>query len=181
MSENERFKKAVEYVRKVFFPRWDSERKWVFKFDDNLPVRGFCENKKRTITIRPSKDEEGLLEILIHEICHSSCPHHGNKFLERLTKKAEVAKKIGKNSLAKKLLKDVEICKNARSLSPSIVYDVFSAWTRLRPDLSFDEMLKLVAHECGMYPKILEERYKQVKKIWEKTKSAIIDIEKLHF
>lgn len=51
---------------------------------------GLCDSKRQSIYIRPGHQGEVLRRKLLHEMCHIGCPYHGEKFLARLARLADL-------------------------------------------------------------------------------------------
>jgi len=107
VSEVKSIDPIIEMVKRLFFPRWDPQRKWRFAIEE-IPIPaslspdfqkihgeslGCCEPTEKTIYINPGCDLGYLWVVLIHEICHAvGGGTHIGKWLERM-KKAH--KKLG--------------------------------------------------------------------------------------
>jgi hypothetical protein len=54
-----------------------------------LPSDGFCDVARRTILVQRGLTGQRLRRVLLHEMCHIGCPHHGARFQARLLRLAE--------------------------------------------------------------------------------------------
>ena len=106
-----RFREAFDLVRRVFFPRWDRKRLWrlriVRNLDDSL---GNCDFTHRIIKAAsvPIDDDE-LAALLIHEIAHAAtASYHAKRWLIRMEKAAQQAKKIGRSRLATLIRQEID-------------------------------------------------------------------------
>ncbi len=94
-----------EEVRRIFFPRWDRQKRWrVYELPSNVnvPWSGRCMRSERIIAVGGAA--ESMIELwvaLIHEICHAvTRSEHGDAFWTRMRKVADRATGLGMISLA---------------------------------------------------------------------------------
>lgn len=179
--------KMFEYVRKTFFPQWDRKKQWKIKQDENLPSRGSCDCETKTISINlfmPSRflfisdlefdAEDDLLLLLIHEVCHSSNMSHGKKWQNRFLKKAEIAEKLGRSTLADMIRGEVSHYRECIELgfgSATHVYNQLADWTFERPEIPYDEMIRMIAANLGIYPDEFKKKYKRSRKVYDQAKN----------
>ena len=164
--------KYFEFVRKVFFPRWDKDHQWGVKRVWHLPAQGRCDRASKNILLKdqPSQEDE-LCYLLIHEICHAvSSPYHGRHWQERMIKARDKASKIGRGELAKMIDEEVraqrQIPKNIDREAYDLIYDVVTA----SPYIKFNNLIISVAKEYGMYPEEFRQRFKRCRKIFNQAK-----------
>ena len=167
---------ASEYVRKYFFPRWDKKRQWVIKEVPDFPSFGLCDKKTKTISIGgwyiSTANDQSLLKLLIHEVAHASTgANHGKKWLNRMQKAAETAKKLGHEQLTKILYEEIEnyAPDKVLTVNATMIYDAIEDFV-MNPDnyaVTFDDTIKKVAISFGNYPEELVESYKLCKKVYE--------------
>ena len=172
MTTQNDLKKPFEFVRKMFFPRWDRARRWGVKRVWHLPAQGRCDRASKNILIkdRPPHEDE-LYCLLIHEICHAvSSPYHGRRWQDRMMKAGDKADKIGHKELAEMLDEEVKrqrlIPKNIDREAYDLIYDIVTAL----PYIKFNRLLTRVAAEYGMYPREFKVRFKRSKKIFNQAK-----------
>ena len=172
MTTQNDLNKPFEFVRKVFFPRWDRARQWGVKRVWHLPAQGRCDRTSKNILIkdRPPQEDE-LYCLLIHEISHAvSSPYHGRRWQARMMKAGDRAEEIGHTVLAKMLDEEVKkqrlIPKNIDREAYDLIYDIVTAL----PYIKFNRLLTRVAAEYGMYPKEFKVRFKRSKKIFNQAK-----------
>ncbi|MGC9323354.1 MAG: hypothetical protein ACP5G0_01270 [Desulfomonilia bacterium] len=106
-----RLKNAFEYVRKIFFPSWDRDGKWIIRLAPEQTAHGYCDAQSNTIFLRRvSEDRQRLIESIIHEVCHAtSSPTHGRRWRFCMFKAAAVAETIGEIVLSNLLKVEVSI------------------------------------------------------------------------
>jgi hypothetical protein len=164
--------KSFEFVRKVFFPRWDRARQWGVKRVWHLPAQGRCDRASKNILIKDQSPQEDELNcLLIHEISHAvSSPYHGRCWQDRMMKAGVRAEKIGHSVLAKMLGEEVKrqklIPKNIDREAYDLIYDMVTAL----PYIKFNSLITRVASEYGMYPREFKVRFKRSKKIFNQAK-----------
>ena len=111
-----RFQETFDFVRRVFFPRWDRKRLWRLRIVRNLnDSLGTCDFTHRIIKAAsvPVDDDE-LAALLIHEIGHAvTASYHTKRWLTRMEKAAQQAKKIGRSRLATLIRQEIDEYKQA--------------------------------------------------------------------
>jgi hypothetical protein len=120
-DDNRSFRKAFDLVRQVYFPRWDRKRLWRVRSAKNLNgAVGYCDFTGKLIkaaSILENDDE--LTALLIHEIAHAAtASYHTKRWLTRMEKAAQRAKRVGRSNLARLIRKDLNGYKDA-SISTS--------------------------------------------------------------
>ena len=112
-----RLRIASEFVRRVFFPRWDGKRLWRVRIVRNLSGSvGYCDFTSKVIKVAsiPKSDDE-LAVLLIHEMAHAAtASYHDKRWLTRMAKAAQQAKAIGRSGLAMLLLQEIEAYSEVR-------------------------------------------------------------------
>jgi len=110
----DRLQAAFDYVLQTFFPRWHDSRHWSVRCAPDLPSSGESDRKTKTISVaRVSDSDDELLELLIHEACHSvSVNGHGEKWRNRMLQAGEIARRLGRAELAELIEKDVSMAKH---------------------------------------------------------------------
>jgi hypothetical protein len=108
---------AFEFVRKEFFPRWDTKGLWSLVPTDAPPhyssgeyiFGGYCDTDLKEIGFRSDLEGPALEQVLIHEICHavSGMNTHGKKFQERLGRAAVTARSKGVVELVRLIEQDL--------------------------------------------------------------------------
>jgi len=98
--------KEFNYIREIFFPRWDKKGRWKIKLGPLPPEsppksQGWCDRKKRKITIKYIPENQNIFyALLIHECCHAvTNDDHEKWFQERMLKVAQKAYQIGNEML----------------------------------------------------------------------------------
>lgn len=94
-------------ARGQFFPRWDSTHVWEIVAKHQKGT-GYCSSKEKRIYINPNgvKDmpDDGLLALIIHEICHDvATAYHTERWVERMEKAAKKAESLEQPQLALKI------------------------------------------------------------------------------
>lgn len=71
MKKEEKLQKAFQYVRNIFFPRWDKKGEWRIVYDKDFGIPGQCQSSGKKIFIGVvCQEKDRLYCLLIHEICH---------------------------------------------------------------------------------------------------------------
>jgi hypothetical protein len=164
--------KSFEFVRKVFFPRWDRDSRWRIKRVWHLPAQGRCDRTSRNILIKaPPPREDELHCLLIHEICHAvSSPYHGGRWQKRMMKASDQASRIGRADLMRMLDGEVKgqrlIPRNIDREAYDLIYDTVTAF----PYIKFNSLIVRAANEYGIYPGEFRRRFKKCRKIFNQAK-----------
>ncbi len=119
-----RLKTSWEYVRSVFFPRWDKDNEWrvlvaidyhwhvlkCYSHFEATAMAGGCDWKRKFVEVAPFLDSKaGLVATLVHEVCHAIAGGHNSKaWKPRMKKAIRDAEKAGKHDVATILRKDIE-------------------------------------------------------------------------
>jgi len=147
--EEDRLQKEFEWVRDLFFPRWDQKRRWRVKLAPDLHgALGCCEPKRRTIYLAFIPTSDKGRAILIHEICHAvtnGC--HGAKWQARMEKAIKRAEKLGLKNLALALAEDLNNPIGPRSQT---VYNQIRDAARDFPDGTFWQIVDYVRQSYAM-------------------------------
>jgi hypothetical protein len=172
--------KAVDYVRKNYFPRWDRTKTWVIKYvPDQRNVEfwhGIClkEVKKIYLALLPENNIE-LYLLLIHEICHAFYLTHEDGWQRRMLKAAEQAAKNGDNELSMEIIKQVDGYRNSAKITAQMVYDkVFDAVLDAKGNVSFESIRSFLAKEYGNYK--FPDSHKKLRTVYER---SIKDVKKM--
>ena len=171
MTEDDRLKKSFDYVRKACFPKWDYVFKWTAKLDPSLPSQGKCLTGSKSIIVKfiPDSDDE-LYLLLIHEICHSSAPHHGEKWVTRMLRTAKRVQKIGLLTLSNLVAEEVKLYEESERISTAETYNQIFYATLDNPKSSYEDVRNAVARDLGLYPYEFERRFKKSKKSYEEAR-----------
>lgn len=173
MLKMNRLKRSFEFVRKIFFARWDKGQKWTIKMVSGLRYRGECNNRSKSILIRPSfGNEDELHQLLIHEICHAvTASRHGKRWQDRMLKTSKRADEIGRKKLAERIRQDVG---NHFLFSPRFICEEIEDAVIDGPNISFGKLINSIARENGMYrnefESIFRRNMKQFERVFRETK-----------
>lgn len=154
--EDEELQERFNFVKDEFFPRWRGRNNWTIKIDKNLPCLGRCSLASKTIAFSnlPSNENE-ILALIIHEICHASkgCGgSHGKTWQKKMLNKSKHAKKKGMEALATRLVEEVEQYKESIQMGIGTMDDIYNRIQDIvmdSPEISFDDCLEGVALEYG--------------------------------
>ena len=142
--------------------------------DPDLPSLGRCNVYDKKMYIRGlQKDEDELHFLIIHEICHVAAKGalgHNKNWFGRMEKAAKKAEDLGYEDLAEKIYADVALYRDSESESRSCepVYGrVGEIVLDTQASLSFEEVLKGIASEMGLYPEDVLKDCKRIKKVYE--------------
>lgn len=141
--------RSFDYVRDVFFPKWDRRRKWKLCVNRRLKWgTGQCHREHQTIEIGPTKPNV-LLLLIIHEICHAAAsPSHGQRWKGRLLLAAQTAAIVGMDKLAEQLRNEVTIYdKRAPSRNQAVYADLESIAISSAAPPKFEQVLNYLLCE----------------------------------
>ena len=169
MNDEIKLQKAFEYIREIFFPRWDKKHQWIIRLDPDFPSIGCCDQEMKVIYIQCIfEDEDEFHSVLIHEICHSSYLGHSKKWATRMLRAAEKATKVGRPNLSKIIKKQVKNYENEKRLYARNVYEeIYDALLDV-PEASYDAIIRWIARDVGLYSYELEERFKKCREVYDK-------------
>ena len=99
------------YARENFFPKWDLDCQWEIVAGQRKRSKGetgYCSSKEKRIYIAPHQvrnmPDDGLLALVIHEICHDvATPHHTERWVKRMEVAAKTAESLSQPELACKI------------------------------------------------------------------------------
>ena len=178
MTNQDKLEGAFNDVRKIFFPRWDRQKKWSVELIPDLPSPGRCEIgiKKIILKLIPEDDDE-LKLILIHEICHALIPNHKKRWRDRLRIAAAKAKSIVETALSNKIWNEILDYKK-REQTQRIYYaeDIYARIEEMLtdcPDASFDSVISYLAQEFGHYKEEFLKMYTKCEQVYEDVKKNI--------
>lgn len=170
MKNQKRLAGTIKYIRETFFPKWDRKKEWII-YHSNSPKVEFChglcdkDEKKIHLSFVSKKDVE-LHLLLIHEICHCFSCGHGKIWQNKMLKIADKARKIGKEELSDKIVKQVEDYRSAPNVTAKWIYgNVNDVVTESDNELSFEEVRRYLAFNIGGYDFI--DQYKRLKEVYE--------------
>jgi hypothetical protein len=157
-------------IQSQYFPRWDINHK--YRIEQWYQPGARCNYKEKIIKVSDIDNEA----VIIHEICHAVVRKggHGAEFQNRLLKAADMADNYGNPELAKKIRDDVEWMKEVFKRLPEMkmdakyIQDTISDYVIDRPDVSFEQIVKYVAQENGLYPE-------ELLKYWPKSTRKAFD------
>jgi hypothetical protein len=170
-------KTEFDRVRRMLFPRWDREKNWRVRRDWRLPSNGYCDEKKKIITVKRLDDPQwsrywALDAILAHEICHAlTRSGHGRAWQARMLIAAAAAGKSGAARLAKQIREDVaetreKISRQPRSESQA-AYD-FVRECLDEPGLdTWPKVLRALVDEFCLRPKEIRRRFPRARRVWD--------------
>lgn len=106
-----RLKALFARAREHFFPRWDSGHEWQIvagrrkRFSGET---GYCSSREKQLYIDPHQvqrmPDEGLLALIIHEICHDvASAHHTERWVKRMETAAKAAEQRFETELASQI------------------------------------------------------------------------------
>jgi hypothetical protein len=172
-AQSHDLRKAWTAVRRDFFPRWDRHNIWRLVIS-RLPgiCHGQCQAEKHRIVIQivPS-DADERDALLIHETCHAFSPSHGKLWQARMGKAAERAKQQKRLRLAELLQEEI---RGYQQFSPGDerrnLYRTISDWLLEDPKLSYRNVRRVLARECGLKPADFDCHFPRAKKVFAKAK-----------
>ena len=149
--------REYQNIRKLFFPRWDSEGLW--KVSSNPPEDGkvssglgCCDPDSKIIHVMT--DSEGYNLTLVHEICHAvTTQSHEKKWFQRMMKANVVADQLGNDQLATEIREDADMFAAAPRLSAAEVESQFCDAVIDAPGLDFESIVRGVASDLALSSK----------------------------
>ena len=179
-NEERTLKDIVENIRRTYFPRWDKLQQWCVKKVHGFPSFGNCDQENKTISLQPNLNNKLLEELLIHEICHAvTNGNHGKKWKDRMLKASKVAKQIGQMDLSNELKEDVERYVKTEEFAPegfptkSVISEAIEDMVCVNKDVSFGEVINVVAKNFGYYPEELLKDFKHCKSVYKNAKNLV--------
>ena len=111
MRLEEKVQAFFDTARAAFFPGWDSHSQWrivVGSRNNSEGETGYCDSKHKRIYVNPfgveRMPDDGLLALIIHEICHDvATAHHTERWIRRMEMAAQAGDKLGQLDLARKI------------------------------------------------------------------------------
>jgi len=96
--------RLFQFAREQFFPRWDLTQEWKIIARQQEDT-GYCSSKEKRIYIDPNgvngMPDDGLLALIIHEICHDVAKGgHTERWVKCMEKAAKKAECLEKPQLA---------------------------------------------------------------------------------
>ncbi len=169
-QDDDRLQDYYNRVRSLFFPRWDRDRRWAIRFDENIVGDGKVVPDVKVILIKHLfADEDQTDLVIIHEICHAFGTSHGNPWIHRMEAAQRAAVRLGRTGLAEKILEELDGYANGQEPpSAAEVYDSIESAGICRPLRPFEEVVKRAAHG---YPCSVDEflcKFKRAKMFHEK-------------
>lgn len=159
-----------EYNRIFFRGRLPAYQVRYFDIEPQF-LRGLCDTKNRTIFIHREITGEELKQLLLHEMCHIGAPYHGQKFLKRLQRLADLGEEWASE--------EIELHKNAPSWNQLMagLRNTISDWSfEVDDSVTFDEILPYLAYEVNMSSEELLKSAPWARAAWENArKEAKID------
>jgi hypothetical protein len=165
---NKELSAAFEHVRKTVFPQWDKNDEWKVFYDPGLPPSGICLIEKKKIIVQSVYEySEALNALLVHEICHSSAPGHGKRFLIRMLKAADRADRVGWSKVADLIREEVKNYENGRAATASEMYERIADCLMDNHNASYESVIAYMAQEYGMHPDEFEKCYKKCREVYD--------------
>lgn len=169
---SDRLHDAFAYVRSIFFPLWDRNAEWTVSEVVDLPVDGKSDERKKMIAVHVVADNDDDLHcLLIHEICHAvASTGHGKKWLDRLLKAGDRARRIGRETLAKLVYDEVErYAKSEKRLKviAELIYNTIEDLVFYNPSATYEAVIDSVALQFGFYRDELLDHYTRCQEVYE--------------
>jgi hypothetical protein len=139
----------------------------------DLPSQGLCDDETKTIHLQyVPEDEDDLHFLLIHEICHAvTVSGHTKRWLERLSKAAQRAKRTGRHRLEQMLHKEVDqYIHETFTIDANCVYGDIRDCVSEHPKANYEEVLAMVTRDSGFYPQDLEKHYVRCRRVYDEEK-----------
>lgn len=163
--------RAFATVRSVFFPRWDTEGAWSVREVRDLPAKGKCDRRRKTLLLRHvSEDDDVLHRLLIHEISHAvTDDYHSKRWLARYRKAAERAERMGRLHLASLILEEAELyahSENYITTDAKTVYALIRQFVKANPHIPFNIAIKMIALSMAQYPREFLQKWKRSREVF---------------
>lgn len=163
--------KAFATVRAVFFPRWDPEGAWSAREVRDLPAKGKCDRRRKTVLLRhASKDDDRLHCLLIHEISHAvTDDYHSKRWLARYRKAGERAERMGRHHLASLIFEEAGLYAHPESCirtDARSVYSLIRRFVRANPHIPFNTAIRVIALSLAHYPREFLQKWKRSRMVF---------------
>ena len=165
-----------DFVRTMFFPAWDRERRWkIVQAHDLNGAQGHCDHATRTISILEGISGDRLTVLLVHEIAHAVVgPHHGKCWLKRIEQAALQAEQLH-GPLAALLREEIEGYKNALVLTAAYIYNSIADVVWHNANTTFFQAIDFVRQDFGMSRLDFLTRFSSAKAIYDvERKDALV-------
>jgi hypothetical protein len=144
----ERLQEAYNFVRRVFFPKWDRTGKWQIRYISGPYYMGRCNHGLNTIDIRfLSDDDIELYLLLTHEICHTSALSHEIKWQDRMIRAGNRIKKLGYDPLAREVINEVERFRGSPAINAKFIYRSIAKIVMDNKNVSFENVMVDLSRE----------------------------------
>jgi len=168
---SDRLHDAFAYVRSTFFPLWDRDAEWTVSEVGDLPVDGKSDEREKTIAVHVVSDDDDLHFLLIHEICHAvASTGHGKKWLDRLMKAGDRARRIGRETLADLIYNEVQrYARSERRLKviAELIYNTIEDLVFYNPSAACEAVIDSVALQFGFYRDELLDKFTRCREVYE--------------
>lgn len=177
LRKKTKLKKAFEYVRDTFFPKWDKNHHWKVRLNRLMPSGGRADPDTKAIVLSALPDDiDSLYMILIHEICHAVTQSgHTKKWTNRMINARDKAQELGLIILSNMLSEEINIYNdpsNVTNLSAQNVYERIRSFVLVAvlesKSHSYKKVIKNVAHSFGLYPEELEQLFIKCREVYKK-------------
>ena len=162
-----------QYVRQHFFPRWDLKKRWRVRYIPNASFAGRCNEKTKEILVNRFVNEDDLVLLLIHEICHVRCPSHDSGWQNKFFLMSQRAKDIGRDELSNLILRELHIVKESPPVTAESIYRLIEQCVREVPSISYNDAVNYVAREHSYTRSALKQKYKGTKKAYIRAKQRL--------
>jgi len=136
---------------------------------------GRCDIQSRTIQlVSVPEDENDLLLLLSHEICHAvTTTDHLKLWSELMERTAVRARRLGYEKLANMIEKQVTDYTEAVQYDATYVYYEIEDFVLENPDADFYQVVDVVAQRVGLHLMELTERYQRCREAYERARTQI--------
>jgi hypothetical protein len=134
-------------------------------------VHGHCDPERRVIEIVVQhSDPDERDKLIIHEISHAVADMgHGKKWQDRMEKAAKRADALGRHRLATFLREEIDGYQQAPK-SLEVVYNEIRDALIDRPDATFPEIKRWLAHQYGLLLPEVCKKFRRARKVYEEAK-----------
>jgi len=168
---------GFQFIRKSFFPKWDKKNEWKARLNPDEPGRGACNDATKTINIRRIlPDKNVFYTLLVHEICHAvtHSSHLASRWKNRMAKASDRAIELGLTELGHSIEADVESYRKAIIVTHRYVYAEIRDFVSQFPDLSYEDVIGIIAKSIAVDPDELEKGCRRCRKVFDSAKKEQI-------
>ena len=180
--EEQRLKNAFDYIKSIYFKRWDKHGEWIIELIPNLALENVivpCSKiekspnspKFQTITLHSiPKNKNDLYALIIHLIAHAISENSHDMFwLVQMLKAVRIAKKMKELELVALIAKDIQ---PYRAIVEQDVYKSIIEFLFEHPYSSYESIFKKAANNFSISQTTISKEFKSCRTMYITGKAA---------